>query len=257
MNLRRIASRTISEINSAAHCLSTPRQGFRVLMYHAVGTPADRDRLGLYSITPSLFASHMHALAEFSVCSINDFADHAESALRVAVTFDDGYKDNLYHAAPILLQLGIPFAVFVSTGFTRSAHPSFLSPSELKELANWPKAVIGTHGSTHTPLTACNDDTLKNELQGSKKYLEDILGKPVDTMSYPFGAVDMRVRAAVEAAGYSKAFSSRFDINIRGRDPLLLCRTDIVSMDSVRVLTQKLRGAWDWYRWRNPDPALA
>lgn len=257
MNWRRIAVRSVSEIYSAAHCLSDPRPGFRVLMYHAVGTPADHDRLGLYSIAPSLFSSHMRALAAFPACSVRDISDHAstERALRVAITFDDGYKDNLQQAAPILQELGFPFTVFVSTGFTQSSQPSFLSPAELKTLARMPKVTIGTHGSTHTPLTGCSDNALKRELVDSKSYLEDLLGRPVDTMSYPFGSVDRRVRNAVKNAGYRLAFSSRFDINQSRRDPLLQCRTDILAMDSVRILRQKLRGAWDWYRWRNPDPA--
>ena len=228
-------------------------------MYHAIGTPADRDRLGLYSISPPLFASHMRALAAYQVCSINDIqaSEAIDSRLHIAVTFDDGYKDNLYQAAPILLDLGIPFTIFVSTGFTQSAHPSFLSPAELKELAGLPQVTIGTHGVAHTPLTECDDNSLRSELGDSKAYLENLLGLPVSTMSYPFGAVDRRVRGAVEAAGYKMAFSSRFDINRSGRDPLLLCRTDILAMDSVRILRQKLCGAWDWYRWRSPDPAIA
>jgi len=224
-------------------------------MYHAVGTPADKDRLGHYSITPSLFASHMRALSGISVCAIDGSFGNtaAKHRLNVAVTFDDGYKDNLHRAAPILQELEIPFAVFVSTAFVQSAHSSFLSPSELKELAALPQVTIGTHGSTHIPLTQCNDVMLKNEIDGSRKYLEDLLGQGVDTMSYPFGAVDRRVRGVVETAGYKMAFSSRFDINRPERDPLLLCRTDILGIDSVRILKQKLSGAWDWYRWRYPD----
>jgi peptidoglycan/xylan/chitin deacetylase (PgdA/CDA1 family) len=95
-----------------------------------------------------------------------------------------------------------------------------------------------------------------NELVSSKKYIEDLIGGPVTTMSYPFGAVDRRVRDAVKRAGYLLAVCSRFDINDASRDPLLLCRTEITGNDSVRVFKQKLHGDWDWYRWRRRDPAL-
>jgi hypothetical protein len=37
----------------------------------------------------------------------------------------------------------------------------------------------------------------------------------------------------------------------------LLCRSDILGVDSVRVFRQKLHGDWDWYGWRRADPAAA
>jgi len=74
-------------------------------------------------------------------------------------------------------------------------------------------------------------------------------------ISYPFGAVDRRVRDTAEKAGYLLAACSRFDINDISRDPFLLCRTEITGNDSVRVFQQKLHGDWDWYRWKRKDPA--
>lgn len=40
-----------------------------------------------------------------------------------AVTFDDGYKDNLDFAYPVLKKLGIPFTVYVATGYQDSRIP--------------------------------------------------------------------------------------------------------------------------------------
>jgi peptidoglycan/xylan/chitin deacetylase (PgdA/CDA1 family) len=41
----------------------------------------------------------------------------------VAVTFDDGYTDNLEVAAPILLEYGIPATLFVATDLIDSGGP--------------------------------------------------------------------------------------------------------------------------------------
>ena len=66
--------------------------------------------------------------------------------------------------------------------------------------------------------------------------------------------MDRRVRDVAESTGYRIGVSTRFDINKKGRDPLLLCRTDMWADDDNSIFEQKLRGDWDWNRWRSADP---
>lgn len=253
--LGRALTRGIAETVSLLQRGQAPRAGLRVLMYHSVGSRAIGDTRGIYGIAPGLFKQQMTALAlhEDLACAALDTPGMAPS--RVAITFDDGYRDNLHVAAPILLEHRLPFTVFVCSGFLRDTRGNFLSPAELRELAALPGATIGSHGATHTPLTRLDDAALREELVASKTALEDLTGRCVDAISYPHGAVDRRVRAAAAAAGYALGACSRFDINADDRDPLLLCRTDIHADDGLRVFNQKLDGAWDWYRWRSADPA--
>lgn len=255
MNWRRAISRGVSEISAIARLAAPPAEGLRILLYHAVGTRIAEDRLGIYTISPHLFRLHMQALAAYPGNRLTGLLEGvAGTGLRTAVTFDDGYKDNLYAAAPILRELQIPFTVFISTAFVQNRHPSYLSPDEVRELAALPGVTIGAHGATHVPLTQCDAAALRHEIAGSKLYLEDLLGREIAAMSYPHGAVNRLVRNQVEAAGYVAAACSRFDINRPERDPLLLCRTDMLGIDPVRVLRQKLHGDWDWYRRRGSDP---
>jgi len=226
------------------------------LTYHAVGTPALGDHSGLFSITPARFRSHIETLVATPRCTPVALQplNLPSSAATVTVTFDDGYRDNLYAAAPVLAQYGVPFSVFVAASYVKNRRPGFLSPAELLELERFPGASIGSHGMEHVRLTDCAPHELESELVDSKHYLEDLLGKPVDSLTYPFGAVDGRVREAAARAGYRTALSTRFDINRPGRDPLTLCRCDISRDDTTRVLRQKLHGDWDWFRWRSRDP---
>lgn len=226
-------------------------------MYHAVGTPVTGDSYGFFSIPPPLFEKHMATLSYFRETSGVDLYNGLDynGKLKIAITFDDGYKDNLYTALPILLKYHFPFTVFVSTASIQSKADEFLSPSELRELASIPHVTIGSHGVNHVPLTECDDCTLINELVSSKHYLEDLIGNQITTMSYPFGAVNTRVRNAAEKAGYTLGACSYFGINNASCDPLLLRRTEITGADSVRVFIQKLHGNWDWYGWMRKHPA--
>jgi peptidoglycan/xylan/chitin deacetylase (PgdA/CDA1 family) len=174
---------------------------------------------------------------------------------RIAITFDDGYLDNLEVAAPILMEFGLPFTVFVTSEFVRKGRAGFLSPSALRELTGLPGAQIGAHGANHVPLSQCDDLTLRNELVGSRHYLEDILGSEVRALAYPYGAANRRVRDYALDAGYRLAACSLAGVNQSGRDPMLLSRTEILTFDNLRIFSQKLHGDWDWYRWRSRDPA--
>ena len=254
-----MAARTLADLNG----LLRPgriRPGFRVLLYHAVGTPLLYDTYGM-GISPRLFERHIKTLVTHPYLTPVSFAaaeltpPPTTPPAQVAVTFDDGYKDNLQVAAPILLRYGIPFTVFVTSSYIQSGSPDYMTPRELQALAALPGVTIGAHGVTHARLTECRDKTLRHELLASRCYLEDVTGQPVTTLAYPHGATNRRVCEAAREAGYTHGGCSRFDINGPDRDPLLLCRCEIWASDSMRVFRQKLRGDWDWYRWRAPDPA--
>ena len=257
MNLRRLLARTISETVAGVSWMRPPADGLRVLMYHAIGTPALGDTFGLFSLSPERFRQHMALLAGWTQGRVVAFDAAAKTGTgcRVAITFDDGYLDNLEVAAPILGELGVPFTVFVTSEFVRHGKAGFLSPGALRALAALSGAQIGAHGANHVALTQCDEVTLRNELTSSRHYLEDVLGREVRTLAYPYGAADRRVRDAALAAGYQLGACSLAGVNPPGRDPLLLARTEVVSFDNERVFAQKLHGDWDWYRWRTQDPA--
>lgn len=90
-----------------------------ILLYHRV-RETDRDPL-LLSVHPSRFAAHMeHLRKNHSVLPLRELRRHLrEGSLPhrgVAVTFDDGYADNLHQAKPILDRFEIPATVFVTSG---------------------------------------------------------------------------------------------------------------------------------------------
>lgn len=232
------------------------RTGNRILLYHSVGTKLPFDTIGI-SISPFMFEEHISLLKNiYSFVPLNaeSYTDNL-STDTISVCFDDGFKDNLHTAAPILLKNNIPFSVFVTTSFLNNGSGMYLTEYELKELASFDNVIIGSHGATHKQLAQCDTTTLWEELYSSKCYLEDLLGKPIKTLSYPHGSVNRRVREAAERAGYELGGCSVFGLNNTESDVLLLRRTEVLASDTKRTLCQKLLGAWDWYEWRQMDPA--
>ncbi len=69
-------------------------------------------------VSPENFAGQLRFFScSVRVCPLSDVIeapDGAESA--VAITFDDGYVDNLQQAAPVLARFGQPATIFVSSG---------------------------------------------------------------------------------------------------------------------------------------------
>jgi peptidoglycan/xylan/chitin deacetylase (PgdA/CDA1 family) len=94
--------------------------GAIVLRYHSVADlptdPADR------AVRPANFAQQMEVLrSEYQPVALSSISP-ASGVRRlprraVAVTFDDGYADNLHTVLPVLEMTGVPATMFVTTGY--------------------------------------------------------------------------------------------------------------------------------------------
>jgi len=258
MNWKRLIMRGVSEINGLIQSMHVPDPSYRILVYHSIGGEVIGDSLNIFSITPELFEKHIEHLANQSdktVVGLDVIHLNAKNDC-ITVTFDDGYKDNLKFAAPILEKHSIPYTVFVSTGFVKAESKYFLNPYDLRKLSELPNANIGAHSVSHASLVNCSNKDLEDELVSSKHYIEDIIGMPVKTIAYPYGAVDRRVRDAAEKAGYTLGTCSYMYTNRSDHDQLLLSRTSMLGNDSLHVFKQKISGYWDWYRCLQRNPGL-
>jgi peptidoglycan/xylan/chitin deacetylase (PgdA/CDA1 family) len=103
----------------AEKLLSRAGASAAILMYHRVAEE-EHDPWNL-CVSPERFAEQMAFLQKAADCV--DLLDVQGSKLtprsgraRIAVTFDDGYRDNLTRALPVLERYGIPATVFVVSG---------------------------------------------------------------------------------------------------------------------------------------------
>lgn len=224
------------------------RAGGRILTYHSVG-PRDHDM----NVTAEAFQAQMAWLAaNANVVPLESALDKADA---VAITFDDGFVDNLVHAAPVLRSLGLPATCFVVAGrlgglLEGEPDPSrgrLMTAGDLGELEAH-GVRIGAHTMTHPHLSAQSAAQQREEIGQSKRVLEDILGHEVPTFAYPFGSAadytDETV-ALVREAGFDLAVTNRYGANRPGADRWTLRRIWIDRTDDLRLFQAKIEGRLD------------
>lgn len=124
------------------------------------------------------------------------------------LTFDDGCRSFMTRALPLLDHFNFKAVMFPVAGYLGKASswdvlPRFahLSRQEIREISDLGHE-IGSHGLTHSNLTYLNTADLITELSDSKKILEDITGKPVTSLSFPFGSWNNHVWDVAQETGY-------------------------------------------------------
>ena len=155
--------------------------------------------------------------AGYSLMTASD-AFQSASNRAAALTFDDGYADNLEVAVPLLQSLGARATIYVVAGEIGRAKPSWYRPAaehvdrlltaaELRQLlqAGWE---IGSHCCQHVRLAQLPESVQREELGRSKAMLEDLLGAPVLSLAYPYGEYSLVTERLAAESGYTHAFST-------------------------------------------------
>jgi peptidoglycan/xylan/chitin deacetylase (PgdA/CDA1 family) len=139
--------------------------------------------------------------------------DRPAARRAVVLTFDDGYRDFIEEAYPILRQYGFGATVFIVTqavgGLSRWAgNPEFplMNWVEIRELHH-AGIEFGSHSLTHPRLTRISLAAAEQEIRNSRDALEDRLGIKAQSFAYPYGGWSPAVEKLAEQAGYGLACS--------------------------------------------------
>ena len=199
-----------------------------ILMYHAI---ADNDNATKLSVSPKSFARQMEFLNKnhYNVVTLEKAISYIKKKEKppqktIALTFDDGFYNNYQYADPALKKYNIPVTMFIVVNWVGG--PGFLKWEEIKEMADSGIVTIGSHTNVHFWLLGSDDSFLKGEVAGSKKILEEKLGRKINYFCYPMGAFDAKSKKAVEDAGYACAVST---------SPRGVAADDIYALKRVRV----------------------
>lgn len=95
------------------------RPNATILMYHRVINLHPDP--WLLAVSPENFEVQAQILRQYNVIPMSQFIENLKTgnlSRCLVITFDDGYKDNFYNAAPILAKAGLPATFFISSGYT-------------------------------------------------------------------------------------------------------------------------------------------
>lgn len=201
-------------------CTSAKQIFLPVLMYHHIRpiTP-DMNKIdaGL-SMDPIHFESQVKRLSKegytfyFMTDLIKMIRDGTEPEKKsVILTFDDGYKDALTFALPIILKYDAKATLFIIGDYlgSTSGTNSYLNPDELKQMAATGHIQLESHTYSHPDLTKVPDNRLTQEIPYAKTYLENIFGMDFSIFSYPSGKFDDKVLTYTKNAKYAAAVTTR------------------------------------------------
>ena len=199
-----------------------------VLVYHSISTPPEPLPSEM-DISPARFEQQLRWLKRRRAVGplVETLSARRPQYRQVAITFDDGFRDNLTVALPLLEQFELPMTLFVTAGFLD--HGDYLSEEELQEIARHPLVTIGAHGLWHRHFNRMTLDDARFELIESREILEQVIGRRVDLMAWPFGECDAALERLSAECGYRAAWSgwkgangaySRWRVPVGRRDNL-------------------------------------
>jgi len=225
----------------------TGRMKALIIGYHCIKDKADS---GLRPTKTADFENQMRYLSRaYHPMSLDSMAQHLQNGTAlppraIAVTFDDGYRDNYENAYPILTKYNIPATVFLTTGFIGTGEipawdkghgtdtrPLMLSWKQVREMSDGGVS-FGSHTLTHPFLTRIPRKQVEQEVHLSRDVIEQQIGKRVTTFAYPSGNYDSGIRRIVEEAGYSAAVTTVAGSN-SVHDDVYALKRNLIQLQSV------------------------
>lgn len=216
-----------------------------ILMYHSIDDGKLKRlkglRVSVKNFEKQIAYLHKKGYKSYTLSDMIEKRENLEPK-SVVITFDDGYKDNLTNALPILQKYNFKATIFViinrfdnDWSLHRKAknanivnHIDKLSDNDVKNLLKSGLIEIGAHTINHKNFSKISPEEKKEEIIKSKKILEEKFEIICKTFSYPFGIYEKGDEKIVKEAGFIGAVTTevkRIDLDMD--DMFLLPRVNI------------------------------
>ncbi|MBD3240467.1 MAG: polysaccharide deacetylase family protein [Chitinivibrionales bacterium] len=240
-----------------------PASSVPILMYHSISDEPEPGVSPYYRLhTPrQRFVEQLRLLREWGFTGV---PLHAAASMPpagkadgqpVVITFDDGFRDFVEHAAPVLSAEGFGATIYLVTGPTERAEAfngkALLSWHDARQLVQ-AGFQIGSHTVSHPVLTALPREQVAREISDSKDRIEQRIGQAVVSFSYPYRFPEQRtgfvamLRGLLRDAGYREGVTTRIGVSGPDDDPLFRRRLPVNGADDAALLRAKVSGAYDW-----------
>lgn len=214
----------------------------KVLRYHSIGG-------GFYDdIGVDAFRRQVEFLtSEYEVVDLPAVLEPGDTdAERVALTFDDGYRDFREYVVPTLREYDVPATVFVIVNALEDpefnhndrAEYEYMDRDEVLDLVDEELVTVGNHTLSHPRLDRLPRERLETEIVEAKHRLEEMLGTDVSRFCYPYNDWDERAAEVVRET---------HDIGVlsRGRFEQISPETDPATVPRINGASPFYELCWD------------
>lgn len=218
--------------------MSTKERQYKIpiLTYHSIDNSGS-----VISTSPEKFRSHMQYLSasSFNVVSLEEIVSCIHENRHfpprsVAITFDDGFKNNYDIAYPVLKEHGFKATIFLVTGYCGKNNRWQGQPAEIPvlEIMGWDKVVemsnngidFGAHTVNHPNLLELSLEETEAEIVDSKKVIEEHLEKNIVCFAYPYGG---------KANKFSQILSDEFQCAVTTELKVVELNSDIYALPRI------------------------
>lgn len=228
----------------------------RVLMYHMVSDHQPGARFNKLRVPPAMFERQVKWLADngYYFALMSELTQPEQLPEKtVALTFDDGFADNLLNADPVLAKYQARATLYLvqdrhdrDWSTSKKAHHDSgelmrepkLSDDQVRQMLTSKRWELGGHTISHANLARLERAEKLAEMRDSKLALEQQFNTRLSSFAYPFGIYAQEDTALAAEAGFDTAVTTtegidpdlqakRFElsrIKISGKDTWLAFR---------------------------------
>lgn len=224
-----------------------PATGATLLIYHRIGG-GSIDELDVPTPT---FSRQLEILADHDVVALDtalDRLDAGDNSPDVVLTFDDGFDDVYFNAWPLLRERGLPFTVYLASGFVgermvwegstaKGAAGRGMTWAQLAEMVDSGLCTVGNHTHSHVRP----ESLIADELDACTSAVREHLGVTPQHFTYPWGIPVPAMEGELRAR-FRSASTGRLGRNELGTDRMRLVRVPVRQSDPDAFFAAKLVG---------------